>query len=78
MKRYEIESETTITIHSNMPDPRCVGLAIMPDPRCVGLAIMPDPRYVEMTNMFDLTNNKQRGQLCNLVLKREKRKKKLK
>jgi len=78
MKRCEIESETTITIHSNMPDPRCVGLAWEPDPSALGLATMPDPRYVEMTNMFDLTNNKQREQLCNLVLKREKRKKKLK
>jgi hypothetical protein len=50
VKRYEIESETTITIHSNMPDPSALGVADMPD-----------PMYVRMTNMSDLTNNKQRG-----------------
>jgi hypothetical protein len=27
VKIWEIESETTITIHSNMPDPRYMGLA---------------------------------------------------
>jgi hypothetical protein len=42
----------------------------MPDPRALGLATMLDPRYLSMTN------NKQRGQLCTLVLRREKRKKK--
>jgi hypothetical protein len=29
-----------------------------------------------MANMPDFTNNKQRGQLCTLVVRREKRKKK--
>jgi hypothetical protein len=48
----------------------------MPDPRALGLVTMLDPRYLSMTNMSDLTNNKQRGQLCTLVLRREKRKKK--
>jgi hypothetical protein len=39
---------------------------------------LPDPRRVGMTNMSDLINNKQRGQLCILVVMREKRKKKCK
>jgi hypothetical protein len=39
---------------------------------------LPDPRRVGMTNMSDLINNKQRGQLCTLVVMREKRKKKCK
>jgi hypothetical protein len=39
---------------------------------------MLDPRYVRIKNMSDLTNNKQRGQLCILIVKREKRKKKRK
>jgi hypothetical protein len=29
-----------------------------------------------LTSMFELTNNKQIGQLCTLVVRREKRKKK--
>jgi len=45
---------------------------------CVGLQFIPDPRCVGMTNMSDLTNNKQRERLCTLVVKREKRKKKCK
>jgi len=49
----------------------------VPDPSALGVAVMPDPRYLEMTNMPDLTNNKQIGQLCTLVVRREKRKKKL-
>jgi len=47
----------------------------VPDLNTLGVAAIPDPRYVRMTNMHDLTNNKQRGQLCTLVLRREKRKK---
>jgi hypothetical protein len=31
------------------------------DPSDLGLAAMLDPRYLGMTNMLDLTNNKQRG-----------------
>jgi hypothetical protein len=50
VKRYEIGSETTITIHSNMPDPSALDVVDMSD-----------PRYMRMTNMPDLTNNKQRG-----------------
>jgi hypothetical protein len=42
------------------------------------LAAMLDRRYMGMTNMYDLTNNKQREQLCILIVKREKRKKKCK
>jgi len=53
-----------------------LGLAAMPDPRALSLATMLDPRYLSMTNMSNLTNNKQKGQLCTLVLRREKRKKK--
>jgi hypothetical protein len=49
-KIWEIESETTITIHSNMPNPRCAGLKWVSD-----------PRYMGMTNMSNLTTNKQRG-----------------
>jgi len=40
-KIYETKSETTITIHSNMPDPRCVGLAWVSDPSVLGLIDMP-------------------------------------
>jgi len=58
-KRCEIKSETTITIYSNMPNPRCVSLAWVPDPSALSLAAMLDPRYVGMTNMSDLTNNKE-------------------
>jgi hypothetical protein len=42
----------------------------------LGLATMPDPGYLVMANMPDFTNNKQREQLCTLVVRREKRKKK--
>jgi len=35
-----------------------------------------DPGYLVMANMPDFTNNKQIGQLCTLVVRREKRKKK--
>jgi hypothetical protein len=48
----------------------------MPDSSVLGLATMLDPRCLDMANMSDLTNNKQRGQLCTLVVRREKRKKK--
>jgi hypothetical protein len=48
----------------------------MPDPMCVSLAVTPDLRYLSMVSMSDLTNNKQRGQLCIIVVRREKRKKK--
>jgi hypothetical protein len=58
-KRCEIKSENTITIYSNMPNPRCVSLAWVPDPSALSLAAMPDPSYVGMTNMSDLTNNKE-------------------
>jgi hypothetical protein len=44
-------------------------------PRRLNLAAMPNPRYVGMTNMPDLINNKQIGQLCTLVVRREKTKK---
>jgi len=47
----------------------------VPDLSTLGVIAIPDPRYVRMTNMHNLTNNKQRGQLCTLVLRREKRKK---
>jgi len=47
----------------------------MPDPRCVGLEITPDLRYWSMVNISDLTNNKQRGQLCIIVVRREKKRK---
>jgi len=30
---------------------------------------------MRMANLFDLANNKQRGQLCTLVVMRKKRKK---
>jgi len=53
-----------------------LGLAAMLDPRALGLATILDPRYLSMTNMSDLTNNKQKRQLCTLVLRREKGKKK--
>jgi hypothetical protein len=48
----------------------------MPNPRCVGLTTMRDPRYLDMINMSDLTNNKQRGQMCIVVVRIEKRKEK--
>jgi hypothetical protein len=44
-------------------------------PKRLNLAAMPNPRYVGMTNMPDLINNKQIGQLCTLVVRREKTKK---
>jgi hypothetical protein len=47
----------------------------MPNLRCVDLATMIDPRYLGMTNMFDLITNKQREQLCILVVRRERDKK---
>jgi hypothetical protein len=50
----------------------------MSNPNALELETMLDLRYVEMTNMSDLTNNKQRGQLCTLVVRKEKRKKKYK
>ena len=59
-----------------MLDPRCLSFATMPDPSVMGLLVMPDPRYLDMTNMSDLTNNKQKGQWYTLVARREKRKKK--
>jgi hypothetical protein len=59
-----------------MPDLKALGLAIMINPRYLSLAIMTDSTYLGMTNMSDLTNNKQRGQLCTLVVRREKRIKK--
>jgi len=34
------------------------------------------PRYMGMANLFDLANNKKRGQLCTLVVMRKKRNKK--
>jgi hypothetical protein len=37
---------------------------------------MLDPRYVIIENMPNLTNNKQRGQLYTLIVRKEKRKKK--
>jgi hypothetical protein len=37
---------------------------------------MPYPSALGMTTMLDLKNNKQRGQLCTLVVRREKRNKK--
>jgi hypothetical protein len=37
---------------------------------------MPDPSTLNMENISNLTNNKQRGQLSTLVVRREKRKKK--
>jgi hypothetical protein len=49
-----------------------LGLANHARPKVHGLS---DPRRMGMTNMSDLTNNKQRGQLCTLVVMREKRKK---
>jgi hypothetical protein len=52
-----------------------LGLANHARPKVYGL---PNPRHVGMTNMSDLTNNKQRGQLCTLIVMREKRKKKCK
>ena len=48
----------------------------LPDPSRLGLATTPNLRYMSMINMSYLTNNKQRGQLCTLVVRREKRKKK--
>jgi hypothetical protein len=48
----------------------------MLDPIILGLAAMSDPRYLGMTNMPDLRNNKQKGQLYTLVVRREKRKNK--
>jgi hypothetical protein len=53
-----------------------LGLPSMLDPRCVSLVTMSDPIYLSMTNMSNLTNNKQREQLCTLVVTREKIKKK--
>ena len=35
-----------------------------------------NPRYLGITNILNLTNNKQRGQLCILVVRKDKRKKK--
>jgi len=56
--------------------PTRMSLTIMLDPIILGLAAMSDPRYLGMTNMPDLRNNKQKGQLYTLVVRREKRKNK--
>jgi hypothetical protein len=37
-----------------------------------------NPRYLDTTNILDLTNNKQREQLCILIVRKDKRKKKYK
>jgi len=55
--------------------PRRIDLAWLLGSSSLSLAVMPDPKHVKMTNMPDLINNKQRGQLCTLVIKRKKRKK---
>jgi hypothetical protein len=52
------------------------GSGMVGRPMLLGLATMPDPGYLVMTNMPDFTNNKQKGQLCISVVRREKRKKK--
>jgi hypothetical protein len=52
------------------------GSGMVGRPMLLGLATMPDPGYLVMTNMPDFTNNKQKGQLCTSVVRREKRKKK--
>jgi len=53
--------------------PVCLGL---PDP-CLGLTTM-SYSCLGMINMPNFINNKQRGQLCTLVVRRNKRKKKCK
>jgi len=58
--------------------PRHVGLAWLPSPRCLGLATILDPSFLDLTTMIDLTNNKQIGQICTLIFRREKGKKKYK
>jgi hypothetical protein len=45
-------------------------------PRLLSLATMSDPGYLVMVNKPDFTNNKQRVQLCTLVVRREKKKRK--
>jgi len=55
------------------PQYTCTGL---PDPSRLSLATMPNLRYMGMINTSYLTNNKQRGQWCTLVVRREKIKKK--
>jgi hypothetical protein len=74
-----------------MPDPRCVGqalgltvtldsrrldLTVMPDLICLGLTAMSDFNVLRYDKHDNSTNNRQRGQLCILVVRREKIKKK--
>jgi len=42
-------------------------------PKHVDLTTMPYPSALGMATMLDLKNNKQRGQLCTLVVRREKK-----